>query len=268
MTVTALAPVPSDTGKVWVGTSGGAVLVGTNGRKLHVERTLTWESMPTGPVDALVATRGGVVFVAYNALSAERFLDPEIAERRTRTRVWQVSRDGVSTEILSVGAFATAEIRSLAFSEKHGLWAGTSAGLFVVAPKVESDAGAEEPEAGGFRPVTGQGRLTPAPIRKLAIAPDAFDTLWMSVDKHGDTPPFLVGFRPGTGWVYNLTQERGIPAGDEIDDLTFTEDGEMVVLVGSKLARGSVFGVSDTFSGSPGGTSAPGAALSPSSRGR
>ncbi|MEO5728796.1 MAG: ATP-binding protein [Byssovorax sp.] len=35
-----------------------------------------------------------------------------------------------------------------------------------------------------------------------------------------------------------MTQERGLPPGDVIDDLTFTDEGELLVLVGSKLAKG------------------------------
>jgi ligand-binding sensor domain-containing protein len=242
MTVTALASISPDNKRVWVGTTGGAVLVGRNGSELRVERTLAWKDMPTGPVDALTGTNDGSIFIAYNALPAERFRDLEIAKRRAKTRVWHISPDDSAKEVRSTDAFAKSDVRALVFSEKHArLWAGTSAGLFVATPTNDSDADASGLDTAGFQPVTGQGRLTPAPIRKLAIAPDAFDTLWMTVDKQGDTPPFLVGFRPGTGWVYNLTQERGIPAGKAIDDLTFTDDGELVVLVGSKLAKGHVF---------------------------
>jgi hypothetical protein len=229
MTVTALAAVPPNNAHAWVGTTAGAVLVGMSGQSLRVERTITWEGMPTGPVDALVPAGDGGVFIAYNAIPAKRFVDPDLAARRARTRVWYVAPDGKEKEIPATDAFAQSNVRALSFSEKHGLWAGTSAGLFVSATR---DA--------GFQPA-GQGRLTATPIRHLGIANDKAHTLWMSTDKQGDAPPSVVGFRPTTNEVYNLTQEHGIPKGDVIDDLTFTDEGELVVLVGSHLAKGRVF---------------------------
>jgi hypothetical protein len=117
------------------------------------------------------------------------------------------------------------------------LWAGTSAGLFRVAKK----DGTADLDSVGFKRETGEGHLTPAPIRNLVIAPDEEHTLWMSTDKQGDTLPFVIGFRPGTGWTYNLTQGGGVPKGDVIDGLTFTDDGDLVVLVGARLAKGHVF---------------------------
>jgi ligand-binding sensor domain-containing protein len=226
-----------DSTRIWVGTSAGAALVHSDGQALHVERNLVWEGMPTGPVDALVAVGDGSVFVAYNQLPARRFLDPALAARRSRTHVFRVSPDNTSHEIATSPRFAKSQIHALAYSDKHGLWAATSAGLFGVTKK----SGGANLDPAGFQPVTGEGRLAPAPIRNLAVAPDQDHTLWMSTDKQGDTPPFIIGFRPDTGWAYYLTEDRGVPKGDVIDDLTFTDDGELVVLVGSKLAKGHVF---------------------------
>ncbi|MFO0761690.1 MAG: two-component regulator propeller domain-containing protein [Byssovorax sp.] len=245
MTVTALAPKVVEEGayshpdptSVWVGTTAGAALVHTDGQALHVERKLTWEKMPTGPVDALAAIGDGTVFVAYNQLPAKRFLDPELAARRSQTRVFRVPTNGPVSEIESTPAFKQSDVRVLAYSPKHGLWAATSAGLF----RVNRKPGATDLDATGFLPETGNGRLTPAPLRNLVIAPDASDTLWMSTEKQGDTPPLVIGYRPGTDWSYNLTEADGVPKGDVIDDLTFTDQGELVVLVGSSLAKGRVF---------------------------
>src|SRR5262249_21375852 len=95
-------------------------------------------------------------------------------------------------------------------------------------------------DATGFHEETGNGRLTPVPLSNITIALDASHTLWMSTDKQGDAPPFVIGYRPGTDWVYNLRQVDGVPTGDAVDDFAFTDDGELVVLVGSRLAKGRV----------------------------
>ncbi|WP_437910943.1 AAA family ATPase [Sorangium sp. So ce327] len=194
--------------------------------------------MPTGPIDALAAVEDGSVFVAYNAIPRDHFVDSELAQRRSRTRIVHVSAQGAPRELTTGDTLAGSDVRALAFSPQHGLWAGTSAGLFVMKPPGREDAGAE---AERFEPVTGQGRLPPMPIRRLAIAPDESHTLWMGVDRQGDTPPFIVGYRPGTGWVYTLTPDLGVPRGGAIDDLAFTPDGDLVVAVGGTLARGRVF---------------------------
>ncbi|KYF79282.1 hypothetical protein BE11_37390 [Sorangium cellulosum] len=185
----------------------------------------------------MVAVDDGSVFVAYNSIPRDHFIDSELAERRSRTRIFHLSAQGAPRELATGDTLAGIDVRDLAFSPQHGLWAGTSAGLFVVMPKGKQDAGAE---AERFEPVTGQGRLPPMPIRRLAIAPDESHTLWMGIDRQGDTPPLVVGYRPGTGWVYTLTPDLGVPRGGAIDDLAFTPDGDLVVLVGSTLARGRV----------------------------
>ncbi|WP_437316062.1 two-component regulator propeller domain-containing protein [Sorangium sp. So ce385] len=239
-TVTAISVVP-DTGcaRAWVGTTAGPALVRREQETLHAD-PVHWEGMPTGPVDALVAGEDGSVYLAYNALPSDQFLDPDLAKRRSRTRVYHVSAPDRprAREIVAVDALAASQVRALAYSPKHGLWAGTSAGLFVVKASEKGSAGAG---AERFEPVTGQGRLPPMPISRLVIAPDDAKTLWMGVDRQGDTPALVVGYRPGTGWVYTLTPDLGVPRGNTIDDLAFTPDGDLIVLVGSTLARGPVF---------------------------
>jgi hypothetical protein len=239
MTITALAPVPGAAGaRVWVGTSAGAALVGLEGESLRVERTARWEGMPTGPVDALAAAADGSVFVVYNALPPKRFLDPELAQRRAGTRAFHVPPEGPPREIPVGERLSKGTITTLAYSPKHGLWAGTSLGLFVARAEA---AGSVEASAGGFEPVSGQNRLPPMPIRQLAVAPDTEQTLWMAVDRQGDTPALVVGYRPGTEWVYTLTPELGVPRTDSIDDMAFTDDGHLVVMAGPQLASGRVF---------------------------
>ncbi|WP_438027032.1 two-component regulator propeller domain-containing protein [Sorangium sp. So ce233] len=237
-TVTAISPVP-DTGntRVWVGTTAGPALVTLEGETPHVE-PIRWERMLSGPVDALVAAEDGSVFIAYNAIPRDHFLDSELAERRSRTRIFHLSTRGTPRELVTGDTLAGSEVRDLAFSPQHGLWAGTSAGLFVVKPPGKENAGTE---AERFEPVTGKGRLPQMSIRRLAIAPDESHTLWMGIDRQGDTPPLVVGYHPGTGSTHTLTREFGVPSGGAIDDLAFTPDGELVILVGSTLARGSVF---------------------------
>ncbi|WP_437984199.1 two-component regulator propeller domain-containing protein [Sorangium sp. So ce117] len=237
-TVTALSPVPG-TGyaRAWVGTSAGPALIALEGDMPRVE-SVRWERMPTGPVDALAAAEDGSVFVAYNAIPRDHFVDSEPAERRSRTRIVHISAQGEPRELATGDTVSSSDVRALAFSPQHGLWAGTSAGLFVMKPNGKEDAGAA---AERFEPMTGKGPLPPMPIRRLAIAPDEFHTLWMGVDRQGDTPPFVVGYRPGTGRVYTLTPDLGVPRGSAIDDLALTPDGDLVVAVGGTLARGRVF---------------------------
>jgi hypothetical protein len=245
MTVTALARKVGKEGKsslkdpasVWVGTTAGTALVVVDEKGLRVDHTLRWEGMPTGPVDALIAAGDGSVFIAYNHLPRSRFVDPELAARRARTRVFRVSKEGTAGEIPATDKFAKSDIRELTYSEKHGLWAATSAGLFGVARK----GGAASLDPLGFHSEAGNGRLTPAPLGNVTIAPDSSHTLWMWTDKQGGTPPFIIGYRPGTDWVYNITQDLGVPEGDAIDDFAFSDDGDLVVLAGSRLVKGRVF---------------------------
>jgi ligand-binding sensor domain-containing protein len=244
MTVTALVrkvvsngkSLQKDPSSVWVGTSAGTALVHTDGQALRVERVVSWESMPTGPVDALSAA-DGAVFIAYNQLPRNRFLDPKHADRRARTRVFRVSNGDTASEIAAPDKFAKSDVRELTFSEKHGLWAATSAGLFGVDRK----GGAASLDPAGFHSEAGNGRLTPVPLGNVTIAPDSSQTLWMWTEKQGSTPPFIIGYRPGTDWVYNITQDLGVPEGDAIDDFAFSDDGDLVVLAGSRLVKGRVF---------------------------
>jgi ligand-binding sensor domain-containing protein len=242
MTVTALAPVAgTNNSKVWVGTSAGVALARVEKDELRVEPAVEWDGMPTGPVDALAAAPDQSVFVAYNAISKDRFLDPELAERRSRTRVFHVPLQGSPKEIRADEVFGRSEVRALAVSAKHDLWAGTSAGLLIAKNAGKADAGEGDQGAFGFEWEAGQGRLHTGAIRLLAIAPDSAGTVWMGVDRQGDKPPRIVGYRPGTDWISELTQELDVFRGDAIDDMTFTEDGHLVVLAGSALAKGRVF---------------------------
>jgi hypothetical protein len=211
------------------------MLAGTDGNEVRIERVAAWDGMPTGPVDALAAAGDTSVFLAYNALNAALFGDRELAERRARTRIWHVTGAGQPREVPvseeNRATFEKSQVRALAFSPRNGLWVGTSAGLFL------SANGDTDP----LKLVTAEGRLPPVPIRHVVVAPDEFGTVWMARDALEGTPPLVIGYRPGTEWTYFLDNERGVPKGPAIDDLALTEDGELVVLVGSRLAKGHAF---------------------------
>lgn len=238
--------------------------------------------LPPGPVDRLAVDRdprgeAGRVVLAYNALDGSRFASEEQARLRRRTRFFYIDydpdkdtascqplaapaeeREPTSTgtgaahdetlrrrasELRRRSAVDRAQVQAMAYSSKHdvGLYAATSAGL-LFSPDIER------------LPVgiaAGEGRLPPMPVSALAISPDRFSTVWLATTQQGDTPPYVLGYRPNSQWIYVLTQEQGVPLGSTIDGLGFTRDsqnpslGILVVAVGNRLARGAAFVVDD-----------------------
>jgi ligand-binding sensor domain-containing protein len=231
MTITAVAPVPGSGGaRVWVGTSAGPAIARIEGDALRAE-PVRWNDMPTGTVDALAVAADGSAFVAYNALPARRFLDPAVAARRAQTRVFHVSDKGLVAEIPVGDLLGGREIRSLAQDGKGDVWAGTSEGLFK--------------SAGGGAFAKVDGPVASLAIRSLIASPAA-QMLWMAVDKQGEVPARVVGFRPENGSSITLDRSLGVPEGEAIDDMALDEAGSLIVLSGNQLARGRVYSVVTT----------------------
>ncbi len=238
--------------------------------------------LPPGPVERLAVDRdprgeAGRVVLAYNALDSSRFASEDKARLRRRTRFFYIDydpeKDSASCQPLatpaeereptSLGTSAAneelsrrraaelrrrsavdrAQVQAMAYSSKHdvGLYAATSAGL-LFSPDIERLP---------VSIVAGEGRLPPMPVSALAISPDRFSTVWLATTQQGDTPPYVLGYRPNSQWIYVLTQEQGVPLGSTIDGLGFTRDsqnpslGILVVAVGNRLARGAAFVVDD-----------------------
>ncbi len=240
MDVNSLALVPSSHGRtVWAGTAGGAARVTLDDGKLAIQRTATWEDdLPTGPVNALAALADGSVFLAYNAIAPKLILDPELAKRRARTHVRYVPSEGPpATDPIDL---PDVEIRQLAFTpekrflgffviREETLWAATSAGLYQAVRPREPDA--------RFEPVTPGGALA-APLHTVKTQDDG--TLWVITRPAEDVPPAVIGYRPAAEETVSMTDVHGIPAGPRIDDLDFTTDGELVVMVGGRLVKGRI----------------------------
>ncbi len=238
--------------------------------------------LPPGPVERLAVDRdprgeAGRVVLAYNALDASRFASEDKARLRRRTRFFYIDYDpekdsascrplatpaeerepqslggGAASEDLlrrraaelrRRSAVDRAQVQAMAYSSKQdvGLYAATSAGL-LFSPDIERLP---------VSIVAGEGRLPPMPVSALAISPDRFSTVWLATTQQGDTPPYVLGYRPNSQWIYVLTQEQGVPLGSTIDGLGFTRDsqnpslGILVVAVGNRLARGAAFVVDD-----------------------
>lgn len=274
---------------LWVATTGGVAYVSVcalSGKLLNREswRVRSFDSsscpLPPGPVDRLSVDRdtsreAGRVVLAYNALDGSRFASEDKARLRRRTRFFYIDYDAEkdsavcrplaeesdagwragspagaddpqrrsAAEVRRRSAVDRAQVQAMAYSSKHdvGLYAATSAGL-LFSPDVERLP---------VRVVAGEGRLPPMPVSALAISPDRFSTVWLATTQQGDTPPYVLGYRPNSQWIYVLTQEQGVPLGPSIDGLGFTRDsrdpsqGILVVAVGNRLARGAAFVVDD-----------------------
>ena len=274
---------------LWVATTGGVAYVSVcalSGSLLNKEswRVRSFDSrscaLPPGPVDRLAVDRDtsrepGRVVLAYNSLDGSRFASEEKAKLRRRTRFFYIDYDAEkdsavcrplaeeteatlqvrsattgeetlrrsAAELRRRSAVDRAQVQAMAYSSKHdvGLYAATSAGLLF-----SSDV-----ERRPVRVVAGEGRLPPMPVSALAISPDRFSTVWLATTQQGDTPPYVLGYRPNSQWIYVLTQEQGVPLGPSIDGLGFTRDshnpsqGILVVAVGNRMARGAAFVVDD-----------------------
>lgn len=282
-------PRQSEGCTLWVATTGGLAYVSVcalSGSLLNKEswRVRSFDgrgcSLPPGPVDHLAVDRDtsrepGRVVLAYNALDASRFASEDKAKLRRRTRFFYIDYDAEkdsatcrplpedgeralaagstppteegqrksAAELRRRTAVDRAQVQAMAYSSKQdvGLYAATSAGLLF-----SSDI-----ERWPVRVVAGEGRLPPMPVSALAISPDRFSTVWLATTQQGDTPPYVLGYRPNSQWIYVLTQEQGVPLGPTIDGLGFTRDsrdpsqGVLVVAVGNRLARGTAFVVDD-----------------------
>lgn len=220
----ALALVPGSGGRaVWVATAGGAARVRAEGSRLRVERTATaGDGLPSGPVAALAALPDGSAFLAYNFLDPRFFGDPGLAARRSKTRVRYVpARGAPAHEIVLTGRAA---VLALGLSPDGGtLWAGTADGLYRA-----RDARRAGSRFEAVLPLPGK------PVTALAV--DGRGTVWSAVQGRYGLPS-VEGYRPGTRTRRTL---EGFPEPGGVDDLEISENGELVVLVGSRLASGRV----------------------------
>ncbi len=63
----------------------------------------------------------------------------------------------------------------------------------------------------------------------------------MGNDGSGDILATVVGLNPSTPESRSFDQESGLPESDRINSLSFTPEGDLVVLAGGKLVKGRVF---------------------------
>ena len=236
--VTAIAPIPGTSStQAWIATARGAAKVRAELERgtitgLAIDHTvLCHDGLPTGPVNALAAAADGSAYLAWDALPPELFLGAtHLAQRRQRAHVRHISPEGKprNTIYLAFGDFRALALAPAATPEHEVLWAATTFGLYY----------ALNPRQPGavFVPIKVWG-LT-SPLDTVKLAPDG--TVWVITTEQLDTPPQVIGYRPTTGESLNLTTAHGIPPGPRIHDLDFTNDGELVVLVGSRLVRGRV----------------------------
>lgn len=232
MDVHALAGVPGADGrKVWAATAGGAALVAMNEDGPRVERTATWrDALPTGPVDALAPLADGSVFLAYNGIGTGLIPDPELARLRKETHVRHLLPNGVPGLEIPLPADKVYDLE-LSDRGRCTLWAATSQGLFF----------ARDP----LRPGTVFRRVEKRMLRAKAVEVDARGGIWIFDDpwhnpRHYRQPnatSSVFGYHPVTGAAVRLQTSNGLPASD-IDDIAFTDQGRMVVLSGSQLAKG------------------------------
>ena len=121
MHVRALAPVDRAGAKVWAGTAAGAARVALATDTLQIERTVDYrDGLPTGMVAALTAREDGAVFLAYNALDARWFVEPDLAQRRAASGVYFVPAAGAPLPPMLLyrdnEQVANADIRAMALS--------------------------------------------------------------------------------------------------------------------------------------------------------
>lgn len=246
MDVHAISPVPgSDGARIWVATAGGAALIRLAGQELRIERTATsQDGLPIGAVDALAAVADGSVFLAYNPRSGKRFFGSDLASSRSGTRVVYLPAEGPPSATIEI--VDKVAIRDLALSprprglfprRRETLWAATSAGLFAARQPRRPGAVLEPVEVSGH---------TGVPLSALEIGPGR--NVWSISDAQGDAAPVVIGYRPGNERAIAVSSSD--LAGDDshrtngwqphIVDLAFTADGELVVMAGSRLARGRV----------------------------
>ena len=232
--VSALATLPGQPHRLWVGTAGGAALVALAENALHIERTVTCEDgVPSGPIDALVALADGAVFLAYNASASKWIFDPELAQRRASSQVRFIPPQGAPGAAIycyrGSEPLHTVSIRALAMRDET-LWAATSGGLFK----------ADHPRQQGtqLQLVTDPGSPQ-TPLRQLKTNPITGE-LWMIADAQEDVPVRLIGYDPSSNASLSLGPENGIPSGLPIHDLDFTADGDLVVLIGARRFKGFI----------------------------
>ena len=211
--------------KIWVGTCDGPALI--NKEIKSVSRSLSKKSgwkIPRGRVDH-IATSEKFVYFAFNHIPAKIFKNPDDAKTRKKSVLIRMRHQEEPGRWIEL---PNANFRALII-DKHGqLWAATSAGLFTLK---------EKDRALQLVLVTANNKLPQFPLTCLAT--DDNGTIWMGTEKQGDSPAQVIGLQL-EGGVIILGPDSGVPKGDRIDSLTIDDEGNLIVLVGSKFAKGKV----------------------------
>jgi ligand-binding sensor domain-containing protein len=231
--VSALSPIPGTDGEeIWIGTGEGAVRIRADTNRLRIERTASWQlGLPAGRVDALAALSDGSVFLAYNA----DFSNLGRTKRRGRTHVRYLPADGppslrittVPGVVHDVTVSPQENFLGLFVTQSEILWAATSRGLFKAVRPRSQNASFEPVELGGLD----------APLHTIKRKGD---TIWVISEQTETSPASIIGYHPDSEQIFPLIPGHGIPGASSIDDLDFTDDGELVVLVTPNLYKGRV----------------------------
>ena len=232
--VLSLSTVPgSDGTQVWVGTCDGAALVDV---EQGILQALTKkDGLPRGRVDVVAAASDGSAYLAFNAIPEKMFRNPEDARTRTKAVLVPVAPQGHPGPWIPL---PSGSFRRLTLDEEGTLWAATSAGLYRLSEGV-SDG--DDKEGGDhFVSVSAEGTLPQVPLTSLVV--DERGTVWMGVEGLEESPNQVFGFDPITSAVRILGPDKGVPQGSRIDDLLIDKkNGDLIVVMGSRFARGQVF---------------------------
>lgn len=248
MDVHTLAAVPGSGGRrVWAATADGAALASTDETGLRVERTWTSEDgLPAGPVDALVPLADGSLFLAWNVIRrrpvpGETHDQQALTRQRLTPQVRYLPATGPpgAPIFLPVEGRLWTEIHQLAFSDRGDgtLWVATSKGLFKARNPRQPEMTFETV---GEREIWRQiNALEVDPLGRVWLALGTRRTRYDYPSPFGRSDGSILGYRDDTGGTVTLEPRHGVPNGF-LDDLAFSEKGEIVVLSGSRLARGKV----------------------------